>query len=70
MISHEIQITIDGLKKMPNSYEKNKVNSHLQDALVWAKELERKSVQAPHPADQCICLVGAVDEKCPVHGRG
>lgn len=68
MVEMEISSIIDNLKNVPNCYERNKINSHLQDALVWAKELSRKHNVAPHPADQCTCVVGAVDKNCALHG--
>lgn len=67
MISEDIQHLIEQVKTLPNSLERNKTTSHLEDARVWAKQLENKFSHAPHPADQCTCPAGAVDAKCPVH---
>lgn len=68
MISIDIQNVIDAVGAEKNSLERNKLNSHLQDALVWARALENKFQTAPHIADQCTCVVGAVDKSCPLHG--
>lgn len=68
MISETIKKAIDQASVVKNSLERNKLNSHLQDALVWAEKLERNYDIAPHPAESCMCPVGATDAKCPVHG--
>lgn len=66
MISHEIQTVIAEVKKLPNSLPRNKIVSNLEDARVWAKELE---VSNADPANMpCSCGVGFVDAKCPSHG--
>ena len=69
MIADQIKHLIEQAKTLPNSLERNKTISHLEDARVWARQLENKYSQAPHPADQCICPNGAIDAKCPVHAR-
>jgi hypothetical protein len=68
MISRDIKNIIDAVQAEKNSLERNKLNSHLQDALAWAEKLENKFVNGPHIADQCTCVVGAIDKNCPLHG--
>lgn len=44
----------------------NKTAARLEEAWLWAKEIEPSAVA--QLADSCTCLVGAVDSMCPVHG--
>lgn len=67
-IYKHVEDLIAAVKALPNSYEKNKMNSHLQDVRAWAKMHSLRYEQAPHPAENCICIEGAVDAGCPVHG--
>lgn len=67
MSPSEIQALIDKVKQQPNSLERNKVISHLQDARAWAITLRARLGTAPHPAEQCTCPQGAIDAKCPIH---
>jgi hypothetical protein len=65
-ITQQIEQIITEVKSKPNSYPRNKVVSNLEDAKVWAKELE---VSNADPASApCTCGVGYVDANCPTHG--
>lgn len=67
-VSKHIDDLITLYKSKPNGEIRNKVLSHLKDAKYAAMALEHYENKAPHPADQCTCPLGAVDEECPLHG--
>lgn len=82
MISNHIEDVIVALTTMRNGMHKNKAISHLQDALAHARLMEQDEQAeqstdvpiAPAPivgleSSQCICPEGAMDARCPVHGR-
>lgn len=72
MISDHIKDLIIAAKALPNSLERNKSVSHLEDARVWMESLELKEGKRygvpPESSHTCICPPGAVDPNCPVHG--
>lgn len=68
MIAAQIEKIILQLNALPKGYERNKINSHLQDAIAWAEKYERKYEIAPPIGEECCCPPGARDFTCPVHG--
>jgi hypothetical protein len=68
MIATDIKVLIDKVKALPNSLERNKIVSHLEDAKAHAIALQYRLGDAPDIATHCTCLPGAVDTSCPVHG--
>lgn len=84
MISTHITDLITATKAMPNSLQRNKIMSHLEDAKAHALVLESYSgaTYAPGttavPGGQvvngnssiaCSCSVGVRDNDCPIHGN-
>lgn len=81
MISDHIKDIITAVKALPNSLERNKTVSHLEDARVWMHSIEfkegnrygvpptqRKDLEAEDLGLRCSCPEGAVDSHCPIHG--
>lgn len=67
----QIQSLIDEIKQDPNSLERNKMVSHLEDAKAYAIAQTAKvpsSLAATAPAS-CTCVMGAIARDCPQHGH-
>jgi hypothetical protein len=72
MIAGHIEDLITAAKDLPNSLHKNKMVSHLQDALAHGTLLEleagHSSVGVPaQKPPQCTCVPGAISADCPIH---
>ncbi len=65
--SDQISALIDALKLEPNSKERNKLSSKLEDA--WAKVLDGKYKPLPNEHSDCICQSGVFDPSCSVHKK-
>lgn len=69
MLSTDIKGLIDKTKALPNSLERNKIVSHLEDAKAHAIALQYRLGTAPDIGVECSCIAGAVDVHCPKHGE-
>jgi hypothetical protein len=78
-IATDIQGLIQRATKLPNSKERNKVVSKLEDALALAKvgqagELKAQKIPSDASVDMpinrlatCTCKPGMIDVNCPLH---
>lgn len=80
MISNHISDILIAAKSMPNSMERNKLVSHLNDAYFVAYYIEQRDTERLKTANVlnvdmnsinktagCICPDGARDRNCQVH---
>lgn len=73
MISHEIQVLIDQVKALPNSQERNKIVSKLEDAMAWAIRMQTKvppslAATAPPTDNQTTASAPNLTCICPMPG--
>lgn len=81
-LSSHIKDLITAYKAMPNGYRRNKINSHLEDALAHAQLLEQEDPRFHSPAEdrsldataptvcRCPAYPAAQSRTCPKHGSG
>lgn len=84
MISNHISDILTAAKELPNSLERNKLISHLNDAYFVAYYIEAKGRDKlaqsnvvgidienieKQLSEICICPAGSLDTACPIHGR-
>ena len=83
-LANDVKRLIERARTYPNSKERNKVISKLEDALAWAQMAKNDMSAAPNVAQnepagpyaeldglqstECICKPGMVMASCPVHG--
>jgi len=71
----QIQALIDQVKTQKNNLQRNKIISHLEDALAhakvqasWVPPSLAESAPTPTQTQGCTCPIGAIDSTCPIHG--
>lgn len=70
-IPEQITRLLGQVRALSNSYARNKTVSNLENARVWAKELQPENTEAKSnlPTAECICPEGGMRTDCPVHAN-